>query len=33
MNKLAKITMITVIAGMTGIATLNASANWGGQRG
>jgi GDP-D-mannose dehydratase len=33
MNKLAKVTIITLIAGMAGFATVNASAYWNGQGG
>ena len=32
MNKIAKITMITLMAGVVGFTAVNANANWGGQR-
>ncbi len=33
MNKIAKITMITLVTGLVGFTAVNANANWGGQRG
>jgi hypothetical protein len=33
MNKIAKITMITLVAGLVGFTAVNADAYWGGQRG
>ncbi len=33
MNRLAKITVVSVIASMAGVASVNANANWDGQRG
>lgn len=33
MNKIAKITIISAIAGVTGLAAINANAYWGGQGG
>jgi hypothetical protein len=33
MNKIAKITMITLVTGLVGFTAVNANAYWGGQRG
>jgi hypothetical protein len=33
MNKIAKVTMITLMTGLVGFTAVNANANWGGQRG